>query len=87
MLVENVIIGVIGGIVGVLVSIFAAEILITQFITWAFYFEISARLDISLAIFGFVLATSLLSSVYGYWRIGKLGCKAVLCAECISSVA
>ena len=72
MLVENVIIGVIGGIVGVLVSIFAAEILITQFITWAFYFEISARLDISLAIFGFVLATSLLSSVYGYWRIKKI---------------
>ena len=72
MLVENVIIGVIGGIVGVLVSIFAAEILITQFVTWAFYFEISARLDISLAIFGFVLATSLLSSVYGYWRIKKI---------------
>lgn len=72
LVVENVIIGVLGGIIGVIASIVTAKILVAQFITWAFYFETNARLDISMTIFGFILVTSLLSSVYGYWRLRKI---------------
>ena len=72
LIVENVVIGVLGGIVGVIVSIITAEILIAQFISWSFYFEASARFDISLMIFGFVMVASLLFSFYGYWRIKNI---------------
>ena len=72
LIVENVVIGILGGIVGVIASITTGEFLVSQFVTWAFYFEQTVRLDVSLAIFGFVLVTSLLSSLYGYWRIRNI---------------
>ena len=72
LVVENVIIGVIGGIIGVIASILTTKILMAEFVSWEFYWELSARTDISIVIFLFILLTSILSSGYGYWRIRKI---------------
>ena len=69
---ENVIIGVVGGIIGVIASILTTRILMSEFVSWEFYWELSARTDISIVIFLFILLTSILSSGYGYWRIRKI---------------
>ena len=72
LVVENVIIGVVGGIIGVIASILTTRILMSEFVSWEFYWELSARTDISIVIFLFILLTSILSSGYGYWRIKKI---------------
>ena len=61
LVVENVIIGVIGGRIGVIAAILTTKILMAEFVSWEFYWELSARTDISIVIFLFILLTSILS--------------------------
>tara|TARA_B100000029_G_C17442983_1_gene912162 strand:- start:388 stop:1194 length:807 start_codon:yes stop_codon:yes gene_type:complete len=72
LLVENFVIGILGGVVGVILSIYTAKLLHSSFTTWLFYYEFKTDWHISLMILILILSTSLLTSFYGTRRISNI---------------
>ena len=72
LLVENFVIGILGGVVGVFLSIYTAKLLHGSFTTWLFYYEFKTDWQISLMILILILSTSLLTSFYGTRRISNI---------------
>ena len=72
LLVENFVIGILGGVVGVILSIYTAKLLHSSFTTWLFYYEFKTDWQISVMILILILSTSLLTSFYGTRRISNI---------------
>jgi ABC-type antimicrobial peptide transport system permease subunit len=72
LLVEHLIIGVVGGIIGAVISLYGAQAMIQASIQWAFFFKIETNWSIVYGLITTVVAISVALVPFGMWRISKM---------------
>ena len=69
---EHLFIGIVGGIIACLASVFMATMMIESMVQWAFYFTIEPTLLHILTIGGIVVGMAVALTPLGMWRIYKM---------------
>jgi putative ABC transport system permease protein len=72
LLVEHLIIGVVGGILGAFISLYGAQAMIASSVQWAFFFKIEANWTIIYSLITTVVVISVALVPFGMWRISKM---------------
>ena len=72
LLVEHLIIGVIGGIIGAIISLYGAQAMIQASVQWAFFFKIEPNWTIIYSLITTVVVISVALVPFGMWRISKM---------------
>jgi putative ABC transport system permease protein len=69
---EHLVIGVIGGLIGCLFSVYGAQLMIEASVQWAFYYTVKADPSALAIIMGTVVFISVALTPFGMWRIRKM---------------
>jgi putative ABC transport system permease protein len=72
MLGEHIAIGLIGGILATVFTIFGTQALISTFVQWAFYLTVKLDFMIAAQLVGIVVFISVILTPYGMWRISRM---------------
>jgi len=72
MLGEHIAIGLIGGILATIFTIFGTQALISTFVQWAFYLTVKSDFLVAAQLVGVVVFISVILTPYGMWRISRM---------------
>jgi putative ABC transport system permease protein len=72
MLGEHIAIGLIGGILATIFTIFGTQALISTFVQWAFYLTVKSDFMVAAQLVGVVVFISVILTPYGMWRISRM---------------
>ena len=69
---EHLAIGLIGGVLGCIFSVFGTKLMIGSFVTWTTYFTVAASNSSIFTLIGIVVFISISLTPFGMWRIKKM---------------
>jgi len=72
MLGEHIAIGLIGGILATIFTIFGTQALISTFVQWAFYMTVKSDFMVTAQLVSVVVFISVILTPYGMWRISRM---------------